>query len=390
MRLAILTNRFPPRPDGVGDYSFHLAGELQRRGHEVSVLCRREAHPEQCALTKPAVASVAAWDWRAIRPLRLFLAEQQPDWLLVQYVPDSFQRWAMPLWLPVLLWYVGRRGVRVSVTFHEVGIRRRRWPLRQAVVSTVQVVIAQWLTRQAHAVVTSIDRYAEQLRAYTRNSVHQIPIGSNVTPIAVTAAERRQIRQWLTRNDGPLLSTFGRRNQDLFLRALDQLAQLLPDVSAVIVGELLISDSLRPLYERMANRLHVTGYLPEADVYRHLVASDAFFIPDPVTTNGAGGSSNKSASLAAGIAAGLPVVGIRGDMNNALLHQIPGLYLVDATNLNQVVQQLFTLLTDGERFHRQPYIRRFYDEQLSWTATVDRYTEALGWPQTIVYDLTTT
>lgn len=394
MRIALLTNRFPPMLDGVGDYSRHLAGELQCQGHEVSVICRQEQVIQDAvqrgAFNVPVSATVPAWNWRAIRPLRAFIRQHRPAWLLVQYVPNAFQRWAMPVWLPLLVWLVKRQGVHIGLTFHEVSIRRQIWPLKYGLVSLMQRVIACILVRQAKTVVTSIDYYVRQLQTYTSKSVHLIPVGSNIVPISVEKSAITNTRQQITLNGGPIISTFGIRNQDLLFQSAECLLASLPTINLLIIGRLTSSAVTRAYCEKHGQQVHVTGYLPEADVYRHLTATDVFFISDPVTPDGEGGSSNKSTSLAAGLAAGLPVVGIRGDMNNGLLYNTPGLFLENAADPASIATRLYTLLLADPPMASRQQTKRFFDQHLSWKAIVSQYSDAFGWPQSKRHDYTST
>ncbi len=327
---------------------------------------------------------------RRLRHYGSLLAGQQPDWLLLHYVPNGFQRWAMPIWLPVLVGLLRLRGVRVGVTFHEVSIRPQTLAAQIWLVSLTQRFIAWLLVQLSDRVITSIDKYVGQLQGYSSRPVHLIPIGSNIVPLPVTTHEVALIRQRIAPNEGPVICTFGLRNQDLVLQVTDRLTQQLPTLNLLIIGELRLSQSGQRLYHTRQSQIHVTGYLPEADVYRYLSASDVFFIPDPVTLTGEGGSSNKSTSLAAGLAAGLPVVGILGDMNNTLLQQTPGVFLENGHDPHQIAQRLLRLLTDGNTTSKREAIRRFFDQTLSWKAIARQYTKAFGWPQPLQNDYTGT
>ncbi len=394
MRIALLTNHFPPLLDGVGDYSFHLANELQRVGHTVSVICKQHSSIKQAVengqFDIPISATIPVWNWQAIQPLHLFLKEQRPDWLLVQYVPNGFHRWSIPIWLPILMWIIKQRSVRIGITFHEVSIRRKIWPVKYALVSVSQRLVAWTLAQLADEVATSIDFYLDQLQRYTHKVIHLIPIGSNIVPTLLTKDEVAMTRQTIAPNGGPIISTFGIRNQDLLLQVIDRLVQQLPTLNLLIIGQLRISQLAQPLYLKLQSQIHVSGYLLEADVYRYLSTSDIFFIPDMVTVNGEGGSSNKSTSLAAGLAAGLPVVGTLGDMNNSLLQQTPGVFLENGNDPNEIAQRLLLLLTDGSVQNQRQTILRFFDQILSWKAIARQYTKAFGWPQPIQDDNTST
>ncbi|WP_080236617.1 glycosyltransferase family 4 protein [Spirosoma rigui] len=377
MKVAVLTNNFPPCLDGVGDYSYHLASEFQRNGHKVSVLCRQDraiqkavANGQFNILVSP---TIPAWNWLAIRPLRRFIREQRPDWLLVQYVPNGFQQWAIPIWLPVLLWLVKREGVKVSITFHEVYVRMTYWPLRYWLVGILQRVVCIALARVADSLITSIDLYACMLRKYTRKEVNVIPIGSNILPVPVTTDERLAIRNQIAPVGQAIISTFGLRNQDLLLTVFDELIKLKPDTCLLICSKLNISADSQVLYKRLKAHITVTGFIDAPDVYLYLQSSDVFFIPDVVNKRGEGGTSNKSTSLASALVAGLPVVGIVGDMNNDLLSLIPHLFLADIAEPKSIAQKMLTMINDVDKCSQRKSIKQFSDEHLSWRAIYKQY-----------------
>jgi glycosyltransferase involved in cell wall biosynthesis len=378
MKVSILTNNFPPCLDGVGDYSYHLANEFQRNGHQVSVLCRQDKTIQKAVengqfsvLVSP---SVPDWNWLAICPLRRFIRDQRPDWILVQYVPNGFQRWAMPIWLPVLLWLVKRKGVKVSITFHEVYVRMTYWPLKYRLVSVVQRIICTALTCTADKLITSIDLYARLLHKHTAKEVHLIPIGSNILPVTVTFNELQVIRKRIAPNGGAIISTFGLRNQDVLLQVFERLLKQDPNTSLLICSKLRLSDTCLELYNALKGRITVTGFMKSADVYRYLRASDVFFIPDHVTYFGKGGTCNKSTSLASGLLAGLPIVGTKGNVNNKLLSDVPSLYLGNYYDIDELTAMTISALKDSEGGRGNEL---FAQRALSWEVIGKSYVNLL-------------
>lgn len=371
MKIALLTNRFPPTLDGVGDYSCHLAGELQRQGHEVSVICRQQAVTQQAIdegqFNIPVQATIPAWNWQAIHPLWCFIKQHQPDWFLVQYVPNSFQRWAMPIWLPILLWLVKRRGVNVAIVFHEVQIRVTYWPAKYALVTLVQRLVCLMLTHVADVLITSIDLYASMLRCYTGKPIHIVPIASNILPVSVADDELTALRQTIATDGQWIISTFGLRNQDMLLRVFDKVSSALPTTKLLICSQLKISTTLS-IYNRLKDQIIVSGFMAAPDVYRYLRVSDVFFLPDLVDKKGKGGTCNKSTALAAALAAGLPVVGTQGDMNNVLLLLIPGLSLHDCQNELAMADTIIRQFSCTDNQVLRESILAFSNTHLNWQA----------------------
>lgn len=394
MKISILTNNFPPLLDGVGDYSFHLANEFRRNGHEVAVICRQDVAIQEAArrgqFGVPVSAIIPTWNWRAIRPLQRFLRRERPDWLLVQYVPNAFQRWAMPAWLPLLLWLAKREGVQVSITFHELYVRLTYWPLKYWIVAIMQRGVCILLTHVANVLITSIDLYADLLRSHTRKPVYLIPIGSNILPMLVTDDELLAIRERIAPNGEAVICTFGLRSQDLLLEVFEQVLRQRPHTRLLICSQLNVSVSQRECYERLKDKIVVTGFMDAPDVYRHLRATDVFFMPDYVSERGEGGTSNKSTSLAAGLAAGLPIVGTRGDMNNALLLQTPGVSLENSLDKCAIAGRVMDRLEKSDNCGLREDIIRFSARHLSWEAIVRQYFTAIRQLNTMENEYTAT
>lgn len=388
MKLAILTNHFPPVLDGVGDYAFALATELRQTGHDVAVLCRRvPAIAERRAAGGFAVTvypDVPAWNHRAVVVLRRFLRAERPDWLLVQYVPNGFDRRAMPVWLPRLVAVAQAHRVRVSITFHELFVRPAYWPPHRALVAGVQRWICRQMARRADACITSTDHYVRLLKPYARRPVHQIPIGANLRPGPLTDAEIRATRQQLAPNGEALMSTFGLRNQDLLLRVFAEVLRRQPHTRLLICSVLNVSPALRNDYDRLRDNIVVTGFMDGPGVYRHLRASDVFFLPDSVNARGEGGTCQKSTALATGLAAGLPVVGTRGDMTDSQLLTNRYVRLGNAHKPDELAELILTALTagDGRPPDQALAIDWNADFGISWSQTIYRYMSALTLAQT--------
>jgi hypothetical protein len=219
------------------------------------------------------VSTVPAWNWRAIGPLRRFFSQERPDWLLVQYVPNAFQRWAMPIWLPLLLWLVKREGLKMSVTFHEVYVRMTYWPLKYWLTAIVQRGICQLLTRIADVLITSIDLYADLLRNHSNKPVHLIPIGSNILPVPLTDQELLAIRNRIAPNGEGVISTFGLRSQDLLLQVFEEVLRHRPHTRLLICSKLNVSASQTGTLEQLKDQIDGDRFMNSADVYRHLRAA---------------------------------------------------------------------------------------------------------------------
>ena len=152
MRIVFITGGFEPGRDGVGDYTRWLASEARRQGAECRVLALADRHieaPIACrdgsgpeALRLPFTMS---WADR-VKAAKSFLSAAPADWVSLQFVPYSFQRWGIASRLVrVLPELVGQ--ARLHVMFHEVwidgGASLRKQLLSAAQRRTVQALASQ-------------------------------------------------------------------------------------------------------------------------------------------------------------------------------------------------------------------------------------------------------
>ncbi len=360
MRLLLLSAHLPPAIDGVGDYSAYLAAALYRQGVQVTLGCGRQERytpPLGVDLWPGALeqARTRAGQW--IEDLRA----RRCDWLVLQYVPYAFGRRGLPFFLFSLLAKVRRAGIRVAIFFHEVHIR----PEENRLLSVGQQWIARRLCRQADRVFTSIPYYQQMLAALGAQA-EILPVGANMECTRPTSQERARMRAQYFPGKRFIVGTFGRRP----LRAVSEAIAALPDTAFLIVGASTVSTLPCPMYS--------TGYLPATDLCRWLCCSDVFVLPDPVTSEGKGGTSLKSGSLAAAFAAALPVIGVRGDLTAPPLAHGENLWLLDdagRAGWQTALSHLRRHTTLTEHLAQGGY--RLYRQHLQWEVLAKNFLRAL-------------
>jgi hypothetical protein len=142
MRVTILTGGLEPGKDGVGDYTRWLAVESARQGASCRLLALADRHisvpvcgPDQSGLEALRLPYTMPWPER-LRAAKAFLASFPSEWVSLQFVPYSFQRWGVASKLvralPAL---IGRS--RLHVMFHEIWIDGGK-SVRQQLVSAAQ------------------------------------------------------------------------------------------------------------------------------------------------------------------------------------------------------------------------------------------------------------
>jgi hypothetical protein len=188
MRIAIITGGLEPGRDGVGDYSRSLAVEATRQGAACRLLALADRHTtrviagrDESGIEMLRLPFTMRWTER-VRAARQFLAASPGEWVSLQFVPYSFQRWGVASKLVrVLPELVGR--AQLHVMFHEVWIDGGA-SLRRQLLSVAQRRAVQALAGYPPALMhTSNATYehalAEQgIRARKLPLFGSVPVGS--------------------------------------------------------------------------------------------------------------------------------------------------------------------------------------------------------------------
>ena len=362
MTILLICNHFPPEIDGVGDYTYFLAQQFQRMGHRVHVVCR-----EQPEIRSPEGVSVHRlirhWNVAAQTRVLDIIEREQADWVLLQYVPQGFQARGVPLVLPRLAKSIRQRGLRLGITFHEVQVRKQGF--RGFILGTLQERLARDLCRSAQVCITSIEFYQLLLSRF-HPDVRLIPVGSNIPPPAENTPAPAQA--WFPAGT-QVISTFGKRPLGALLEAVRQL-----HTEGMAVGLLVCGQTMAAPLAEHAPWARYTGYQNAETIAQYLRHSDLFVLPDSVNAAGEGGTCTKSGSLAAAYAAGVPVLGLRGDMTNALLVHGQNIWLLGQPGPQHLADALRGLLSHPEQRER---LRAggwaLHTQHLAWASIAQQY-----------------
>lgn len=371
----MICNRIPPAIDGVGDYSYRLAIALTQAGHGVHLICRKQ----ETAQHPPGIQVhpvVEKWSAAACGTLSRLIRKIQPDWVGLHYVPYAFHPLGLPFALPGLLREIRRADIPVWITFHEVHIRLKGF--RDSLIGLAQRRIARDLCRTVNQCVTSIEFYRQMLEPF-HSDLRVIPVGANIEPGNLPDADRYCLRQQLFPGMDYVVSTFGNRNHTALIQSVENLNARGIKAGLLIAG-------FNPGKNKQTNKpwtVH-TGYLPAEKVGRYLQCSDLFVLPDYVNPDGEGGTCTKSGSLAAAFATGLPVIGIKGDMNNALLRHGENIWLAAGGSAYELGTAISTLLANKGLLDRMKAGgKALFAGHLSWQAISRAYEQFFHQPRPI-------
>ena len=328
MRVLMVTGEYPPMQGGVGAYSAALAQALHALGVQVSVLTDRRAKPAPGKSAPGASATGSAtglpvsptypqtypqvdrWGWGSLGKIADRARAIGADWIHVQYQTAAFGMHPAINFGPL---YWRRRGLRVAWTYHDLlvpylfpkaGARLRRWVTeRPAFSADVTIVTNEQDRRQLAGRIVNLA---------------EIPIGSNIHGVEISAAERRALRTGWGYNDGDLLlAYFGFLNRSkggmTLVETLDRLVTQGRNAHLLMIGERVgASDPTNFAYLQevearitelgLTERVKWTGRLTDGEVAASLNAVDVLVMPY------SDGASLRRGTLMAGLANGCAIV----------------------------------------------------------------------------------
>jgi glycosyltransferase involved in cell wall biosynthesis len=380
MIVTLITPNYPPTICGVGDHTFHLAQVLLKADMEVHIICSINQKTESVDAPK-IYPVIEKWNSDGFKMAAQILENSQPDWVIVQYVPHGFEPRGLPVSILNFYAFLSKKNYNVLTIFHEVSVRPIGFQAR--FISAIETYIARKITQKSTKTATSIDFYADLLsrpsvmtmkasRGGKKNlAVSIIPIASNIPPIDTPLTVKNALKKRFDMPPNvPVIVSFGNRNISIYLDMFDQFAQESTPFIWLLCGKISLPT---PLLENRSY-LRCTGKMAASDIYQALSLGDIAFLPEPVNAQMAGGSSNKSGALATVLSLGIPVIGIKGDLNNALLRHEQNIYLINMNEKNALLNALKKCLnTEGVSQTLGLGARDLYEKSLTWEVVGPQY-----------------
>ena len=358
MKLHIIAAALPPHLDGIGDYTACLAAELGRSA-EVTLLA---GVPDADSISGVCIkAAFSAEDPASVRQITRFVAEDRPDWVLLQYNPFMYGRWGLNLHLPEMMRGLRRAapGTRLAVMVHEPFV-----PVitpQFAVMSTWQRWQLWRLGQVADIVFFSIEPWAERFRTWFPGKplVH-LPVGSNI-PVMRISREEARARLGIP-DDALVLGLFGTASA---ARLLDWVRD-----AAVSLGQ---SHSPHLLYVGPDNEkvraamgdvaLIADGPASPEEVSKRFAAMDIYLVPY------SDGISTRRTTLMTALQHGVATVGTQGPLTDTRLKQEAGqaFLLADVADPKAFTAAVVTLAQDAEqRQQLGQAAQQLYEREFSW------------------------
>ena len=371
MKIHIISAALPPLLDGIGDYTANLAAELARSA-TVTVLTGAQA-PDPIPGVRVETA-FSADDPRSVWNLVGRVAEDKPDWVLLQYNPFSYGRWGKNLHLPRVMRQIKRDlpGTRFALMVHEPFV---------PIISPQFAVMATWqrwqlwqLGQVADVLFFSIDPWQRRFHSwFPGKPTFHLPVGSNIPRVPISRAEARAR---LGIGEATLvLGLFGTAGNGRLLgnvqAAVGALRQAGRTVQVLYVGP----DKDKVCAALGDTNIIADGPFPAGEVSRRLAAMDIYLAAY------VDGISTRRGGLMAALQHGVATVGTHGPLTDAMLSEEEGqaFLLADVTALEQFQSHVLRLAEDAalrEQIGRAGML--LYKREFAWTEVVQKLHTALA------------
>jgi glycosyltransferase involved in cell wall biosynthesis len=302
VKIAMIVAALPPKLDGIGDYTAHLAHELARSSKVTILTGQAGADPIGDVVVKKALNVAVPSE---IAPLANALEEVAPDWIVLQWNPFSYGKRGWNPYLPQCLrkYISARPKARLAVMVHEPYAAGNGW--RSAVLSTWQRWHLSSLAKTATILFFSTDPWTRRFEAvFPNRTVRHLPVSSNIPYVAT---DKQDARAGLgIPGTAVVLGLFGNMGAGRKIDGLVETARVMKEqgrelcilhvgAEGAAVRESLPGVPVRDL-----------GALPARAVSQAFAAMDILVLPF------VDGISTRRTSLMTGLQHGLPIVGTRG------------------------------------------------------------------------------
>ena len=375
MNILFITNNMPPLVDGVGDYTFNLAREFARHGHDVAVVCREDSRIKADYDDIKVFPVVRRWNKSAFKPIAGIIRQRQIEVVSLQYVPHGFHPKGLPFGLVGLVGRIKKCcNVRIITFFHELYLQFRFKELKRSVLGLGMRFICGRLLKCSDGVATSVPYYKGMLQCSglvrsSKTNVRVMPIPSNVPLREMTSLEIDAFRKAIAPCGELVVSFFGSRNTYNSLRALGELKR-----EHILLKVLVIGKGKVDLPPELVDCTICTGVLEISELGKYFRVTDIMLLPELTDS----GCSFKSGALAAAMAFGLPVVTSQGLLTDPCMEDGDNVIFADFHSVAEIKRGINRLACSGS-------LRRLVGQKAketvrnhTWGNVYDEYLQMLG------------
>lgn len=340
MNILFICSNMPPMVDGVGDYTYNIASEFARHGHEVHVICHKRKEIRTDYDDLHIVPMVERWARSTGKRIAQYVKDKNIDVVSLQYVPHGFEPHGLPFGLVPCMKEVKKTGVKMMVFCHEVCLFGPATSLTVYVMQRATKFVTRKLLHLFDFVATSIEYYSKLITELdNRKNPKVFPIVSNVPLVEMTIDGVRDLRRKVANYDETIIAFFGLRDVDLSIEAIQRLRQDGMKIKVLFIGKLPMNFKHHDLENSFK-----TDVLDVNELGQYMKIPDVLLIPEKSYY----GCSFKSGSLAAAMQNGLPVVTGKGILTSDTLIDNQNIVFADFSDMEDVYGKLKKLCTERE------------------------------------------
>ncbi len=375
MKIIFLTKYVPPKIEGLGEYTCHLARHLKKLGADVLVVTSAGQVAEESWI-KPIIKN---WDLETISSS---LSGLDPDWVCFQYSPPLYGKWGIcPQFGNIFAALQKRFSCKVAVTFHEITVQPGN--LRHWFLKFILDHQGKKLFQASRLAVGTCGRHFDILSSFhAQTPIKIIPVGTNIPVSEAPASDLENLRQRYGIRNKKVATFFGRvsgfRNFEIALQILKKANRSSVRLFLLLLGCVRSSNpSLFEEFMKNAAKQNIekytieTGDLTPREISHHLQLTDIFLFPQ------IDGVSTRNTTYMSALAHGLPVIAYEPIAGNYDGYELPYGSLVARGDENAFVEKTMEFISadkDREAACRQ---QKYFTETFSWDRIAMSYMDFL-------------
>ncbi len=357
MRIAMFTEVFLPKIDGVVTRVLRTLDELAKLGHEVLVFAPGEPPPQYAGFEVVRVRSLPFKPWYP--EVRVGLPTPKIAEQMIEFKPDVVHA-VNPAWLAAFGVLSAEHRDKPLLASYHTQLASYVQNLHLSALSR----FADWWTRNLHnRAEVNLCTSPQMVSAAVASGVRRVELWPKAVDTTTyrPQARTRRMRRRLTDDhpEAPLAVYVGRLSNEKNLDDLLEPVHRMPQVRFALVGSGPASDRLRSLFA--GTQTVFTGYLTGHELAEAYASADVFLFPSTTETLGFAGLE--------AMASGVPVIGAdAGGIPYLFTDGVEGV-LFPPHDADQIVAHLTRLIADPELRKRMGTAARAEAERHSWRAS---------------------
>lgn len=383
MKIAMFTDAYYPRINGVSVSVKSYAESLTALGHKVCIVCCDYQNPEEQKRYE-ADHDGSSDNIKIVRipSLHIFFSEEDrlarlSQWHMVKTAMKEFNPDIIHINSEFLVGYYGLtygrlKYVPIVYTFHTLWEDYVEGYIHFMPINASKKIakdLIKIFLKKADAIITPTQRIADVVKRYNiTRPTHILPTGIPNSMASVPQENKKAFAEKFYNQDFPqfkdkkLMLYVGRvvkeKNLDFLFPVLKEVQKTVPNTSLLIVGG---GPELEPLKERtkaahLENDIFYTGYIPRENLAYYYSLADVFTFPSVTETQGL--------VTVESMMSGVPVVAI-GEMGTVDVMQGDNGGFMVQQDVEQFAQKVVSLLQNKE-LHQQKS-----DEAREWSKQWD-------------------